>query len=76
MPAKKTTRKKAKPRKQTTERTLYYLTLKYANGSHVPTSYAFTDRRKALAKAKDFQKLHPNAKVVVHKMLNPYRRKV
>ena len=73
MPTKKPTRKKAAP-KQTRQRTVYVLWLT-VNGRKVPTTYDFTDRRKAVAKAKALRKAFPGNGVAITKMANPYRRK-
>lgn len=73
MPTKKPTRRKAAP-KQTRQRTVYVLWLTN-NGRKIPTSYDFTDRRKAAAKAKALRKAFPGNAVVITKMANPYRRK-
>ena len=76
MPTKKPTRKKAAP-KQTRQRTVYvlWLTVDGSRKGKVPTGYVFTDRRKAVAKAKALRKAFPGNGVAITKLANPYRRK-
>ena len=68
----------AKP-KTTRQRTLYYIGMRRklpkGLGPWVPTSYEFTDRRKANAKARSLQEKNPGFKIIIAKTANPYRRK-